>query len=169
MIEEIAGGLKNAIERGSTLEQAVQSFITAGYNPVEVRQAAQSLSYMPSTLKPVETPRNEASGNQQKPKELPVMPSVNVPQRPVQPQSNMQLQSNFQQPAQQMPSPQLQQQIPFSQPPMQRREEYSFNRSRPKSGNSVLIVILVFILLLLVGGLTYMIFFGKDLLDSILS
>jgi len=42
MREDILRGLKNAIERGEPLEKAVQSFISAGYNPVEVKQAAES-------------------------------------------------------------------------------------------------------------------------------
>ena len=44
MREDIVAGLKNALEREIPLEKAVQSFINAGYNPVEVRQAAESLS-----------------------------------------------------------------------------------------------------------------------------
>lgn len=42
--EDIIAGLRNAIERGSTLEQAIQSFINAGYNPAEVKQAGQAFS-----------------------------------------------------------------------------------------------------------------------------
>lgn len=44
MREELEAGLKNAIERGSSLEEAVQSFINAGYNPVEVKEAANNLN-----------------------------------------------------------------------------------------------------------------------------
>src|SRR3989344_1349632 len=44
MKEEIVGGLKNALERGSYLEQAVQSFINAGYNAAEIRDAAALIS-----------------------------------------------------------------------------------------------------------------------------
>lgn len=43
MIEELQGGLRNALERGNSLEQAVQSLINAGYAPQEVQQAAQQL------------------------------------------------------------------------------------------------------------------------------
>src|SRR3989344_1138515 len=43
MREDILRGLKNAIERGEPLEKAVQSFINAGYNPIEVKQAAESM------------------------------------------------------------------------------------------------------------------------------
>jgi len=41
---EITGGLKNAVERGDSLERAVQSFINAGYNAGLVRQAAEEIS-----------------------------------------------------------------------------------------------------------------------------
>ena len=44
MREDIVAGLRNALEREIPLEKAIQSFINAGYNPIEVRQAAESLS-----------------------------------------------------------------------------------------------------------------------------
>ena len=43
MRDEIWAGLKNAIERGASLDQAVESFISAGYNPAEVKEAANSI------------------------------------------------------------------------------------------------------------------------------
>lgn len=44
MKDEIYSGLKNAVERGSSLEEAMQTFINAGYNPQEVREAGKMLS-----------------------------------------------------------------------------------------------------------------------------
>jgi hypothetical protein len=44
MREEVEAGLRNAVERGDNLEDAVNSFINAGYNPVEVREAANNIS-----------------------------------------------------------------------------------------------------------------------------
>ncbi len=44
MIEEIAAGIKNALDHGSTLEEASQSFITAGYNKNEVQEAVKLIS-----------------------------------------------------------------------------------------------------------------------------
>ncbi len=44
MSDEIYYGLKNAIERGQSLGAAVQSFINAGYNPFEVREAEKMIS-----------------------------------------------------------------------------------------------------------------------------
>lgn len=44
MNPEILEGLKNAISHGSSLDDAVRSFIGAGYSPIEVKEAAQSLT-----------------------------------------------------------------------------------------------------------------------------
>ena len=44
MKNEILAGLKNAIDREQSMEQAVQSFINAGYNPQEVKEVARTLS-----------------------------------------------------------------------------------------------------------------------------
>lgn len=44
MKEEILGGLKNAMDRGDSLEKAAKSFINAGYNPSEVKEAITIIS-----------------------------------------------------------------------------------------------------------------------------
>ncbi len=44
MKEEIISGIKNAMQRGSSYESAVQSFINAGYNEEEVNEAGKMLS-----------------------------------------------------------------------------------------------------------------------------
>ena len=41
MREDIQGGLRNAMERGASLEQAIKSFLSAGYAESEVREAAK--------------------------------------------------------------------------------------------------------------------------------
>lgn len=38
--EELVVGLRNAVARGESLENAMQSFVNAGYNPQEVQEAA---------------------------------------------------------------------------------------------------------------------------------
>jgi len=58
--DEIIGGLTNAMEHGSSLEQAIQSFINAGYNSQEVRAAAQQLSSGVSTMLPEVDKSNES-------------------------------------------------------------------------------------------------------------
>ena len=50
MRDEIIGGLRNAIERGATLEQAMRSFISAGYSQTEVQAAAELLSQGATTI-----------------------------------------------------------------------------------------------------------------------
>lgn len=44
MKEEIISGIRNAMERGSSLEQAMQSFVNAGYNPEDVKAAGNGIS-----------------------------------------------------------------------------------------------------------------------------
>jgi cobalamin biosynthesis Mg chelatase CobN len=48
--EEITYGLKRAIEKGDSLDLAVQSFINAGYNAAEVQAAASTVSSSASSL-----------------------------------------------------------------------------------------------------------------------
>lgn len=42
MRDDIAGGIRNALEHGATLEQAAKSFISAGYPEREVREATRT-------------------------------------------------------------------------------------------------------------------------------
>ena len=76
--EEIAGGLKNAMERGYSLEQAVQSFINSGYNPDEVREAANLITQggVSSIIQPAVTA--QAISSQQ----TPLFTEEGVPQPP---------------------------------------------------------------------------------------
>lgn len=41
---EIVGGLRNALERGASLESAKRSFVTAGYNAKDVEDSALQVS-----------------------------------------------------------------------------------------------------------------------------
>lgn len=67
MADEIIEGLKNALEHGSTLDEAVNSFVAAGYSPIEVKEAAQALTSgalamtisaqpLPQTVQPIAPP-----------------------------------------------------------------------------------------------------------------
>lgn len=44
MKEEIVEGLKNALSHGASLDNAVRSFLAAGYSPNDVNEAALSLT-----------------------------------------------------------------------------------------------------------------------------
>ena len=45
MREDIVAGLRNAYERGESVEKAVSAFISAGYNSEEVKEAAKYLGF----------------------------------------------------------------------------------------------------------------------------
>jgi len=83
MSEEIIAGLKNAMQRGDSLDKAVQSFINAGYNPVEVRQAANDLSSGASTILFQEPETHPMQQQFQQPRLLPLLPQS--PQQYLQP------------------------------------------------------------------------------------
>jgi len=76
MKDDILAGLKNAVGRGESLAEAVQSFINAGYTPQDVKESAESFS---RGIKPefrTETaPEAEAEAK-------PEMPSPSQPQQP---------------------------------------------------------------------------------------
>ena len=61
MKEEIVAGMRNALEKGESIDTAVQTFINAGYNLFEVRAAAQMISSsggISSIIKSEQTPRS---------------------------------------------------------------------------------------------------------------
>ncbi len=60
MKEEIAAGIRNALERGSSVEEAIQSFINAGYNSDEVRQAADLVMHGATSII---SPTENSAGN----------------------------------------------------------------------------------------------------------
>ena len=152
MREEILAGLKNALERGESLERAVQSFINAGYNPAEVRQAAQLLSDGAlSTLHP-----------------------QTEPIRKIQMQSSIQ---NIREPAQTQPIQQVQQEKIYTpRPPAEQFPTRKLNNGMPfqpvrkktNSGKRIAVIILILILLALIGGLVYVIIFGQEFIDRLL-
>ena len=59
--DEIVAGIRNAIERGSSVEDAVQSFINAGYNPNEVEEAASAIA--PGSISIIEDNSANYSGS----------------------------------------------------------------------------------------------------------
>lgn len=82
--DEISAGIKNALERGESLEQAVQSFINAGYNPVEVREIASNTTGGVSKI--INYPQYK---NSPEPQPLMQLPEAEQPQHAVQSQSLM--------------------------------------------------------------------------------
>ncbi len=66
---EILGGLRNAVEKGESLDSAVKSFINAGYNPELVKIASQELTS--GTISMTKSmPSNESSNSNIKKEEM---------------------------------------------------------------------------------------------------
>lgn len=49
VVKEIIGGLNNALSRGETMENAMQSFANAGYDPENIIAASGYISEVPKT------------------------------------------------------------------------------------------------------------------------
>ena len=73
--EELAGGLKNALERGATLQQAKQSFLNSGYSPQEIQNAIQKMhSTSTQIIKPIK---------QESPIQTPIQTPIQPPIKPL--------------------------------------------------------------------------------------
>ncbi len=129
MKDELVSGLKNAIERGSSLEQAIQSFLNAGYSPTDVSDAARFVSSGATSIlygSRKEDGAVERSNDQLKTQEM---------KQPLQ-------QSIQQQPSQ-----------PVAQQPLQQSTE-----GKPKKRGIGLIVVVVIMLALFAGTLAYLLY-----------
>ncbi len=69
--QDLIAALRNALERGETLQEAVQSFVNAGYNKREVEEAAVELQGKKPSKRPfaplpvsVPTPLEEKKGRE---------------------------------------------------------------------------------------------------------
>ncbi|MBS3076802.1 hypothetical protein J4233_00870 [Candidatus Pacearchaeota archaeon] len=139
MRDEIIAGMKNAVARGQTLEQAAQSFINAGYNPQEVKAAYQMLSSGASNV--------IANAN------MPSGPGVQIQQNTRQAIGNY---GNQRQPLQQNPNQakqypsQMQPQAAPIAPPGNPPE-------KKKGGNTALLITMIIVAaLILLGSLGYL-------------
>ena len=159
MREDIVAGLKKALERGVPLEKAVQSFVNAGYNPVEVKQAAQSLS------SGIDSIANFGAG------ESPIIPFRKDVELRVPVKAQMHVLSSKSQIGEQqnrMIQSSMQTAQAYSPQNFAPRRLNEFKSMQQPKKNTGLIIALIIILLLLVGGLIYLIFFGQELIDSLL-
>ncbi len=142
--EQILAGLKNAIERGYSLELAKQSFINAGYNPRDIEEAANELSGVISSYPQMQQEEKETALDESTIQGIP-KPSYSQysypTQKPIQPKPLSQV-SQFQQ---------------FRQA-----------QSQPKN-HKKLIILLVIILSLLAAALITTFVFKEQILDFIMS
>lgn len=95
MREDIVGGLRNALERGASLEQAIRSFMNAGYAETDVRDAAKLLEGGAITFALQQPTR----GAPALPQALPRAQPQPVKQQPVMMQNAFQVQRPTQRPS----------------------------------------------------------------------
>ncbi|KKL67951.1 hypothetical protein LCGC14_2129870, partial [marine sediment metagenome] len=131
IVENISEGLKLAVSKGETLQQAMQSFYNAGYKKENIESAARLLT--PNVTQPIQP--QESKIQQISQKKQPIIPQQ--PQlKPVQKVSGY---------GQPLP----QQQVPLPPKPVQKVSSYGAKKQRnPK----VIMIILVIILLIVFGG-----------------
>lgn len=164
MKEELISGLQNAVERGATLEAAVQSFINAGYNPQEVREAARNfssgvstmLNYSPDAGKTFPTVLDNTNMQPNNPESNAAKGNIQTPQGS--PQQPQQLQ-------------QLQQKAPAASTVQflgQQPQAQQIQPQQPKSNKKLFLIIFLIVWLILLAGALVSIWFFRDQLLALI-
>ena len=181
MNDELTGAIRNALERGFSLEQAIQSLINAGYNTAEVKEAAkffnQSASSISSSFTVVGPPEEKPKVKSILSFSKPQSQSQPVPQQAVQqPKSILsfskpQPQQPVQQPISQSQSrpPTVEKQIQQSYPQITsqsiqapQRNPIDVERERKQT-----IAMLLAILILLLGMVILILMFKTEILNLV--
>ncbi len=84
---DLEGGIKNALERGSSIEDAVQSFLNAGYSEQEVKEAADKVN--PSVLSQISPLEKKSPSQTLTPPRYSPPPSPKLKPEPAMIQSNI--------------------------------------------------------------------------------
>jgi len=163
--EEIFGGLKSALERGSSLEKAMLTLFNSGYKREEIEEAARGLLESQSEAQiypPIKT----------SPKSAEIKLTVFAP--PTITKTFPELQPTIQkkpipiQPAQ-IERPIFAPQIEI-QKPIQKVSAYEKPKPKLKGGKEkVVIVVLIFLLIFLIGALGAIFVFRQQLIDFLSS
>src|SRR3989344_4820113 len=156
MRDEIAAGLKNAIERGYSLDSAARSFINAGYNPAEVKAAAESLTQGVSSIlaspiikrEEVEDEDQDQGSRVDKLDKLQEKPKITDNFDMQKPDVNIQ-----------RPQPQAQSLPPYMVQPN--------TQQKSGKGKKILIIGLIILLVLILLAIGAAVFFGDQLLKLI--
>ena len=138
MREDILGGLRNALERGQGIDEAIKSFTSAGYDAAEVQSAAEFLTHG-ENIQP--DPNMTQTANQR---------NASFQSNPVAAQQNAQSKASW---------PTHQGQIK----PLPQQQQMQQMQQKPAGGVSkVWIITLSIVLLILVGFLVGSIFFKEQ-------
>lgn len=156
--QDIISGLRNAVDRGYSIELAVQSFMNAGYNKQDVLDSAKVLGFNTGIISriPINQPTQSLSQSQQIPQ---------VSSQEIQPQRLPQ-QQNIQQISQEIKQPQSQAQVQPQQPHFLSSPK-QISREKSWFAENWVIIFLVLVLILLLSGLFFSIF-AKDWVSSLL-
>ena len=138
MVEDISEGLKLAVSKGETLQQAMQSFYNTGYKKEDIESAARLLS-----VNVIPTAQSQESKIPQK---QPIFPKKQ-PFKPVQKVLDY-------------GRPLPQQQFPLPPKPVQKVSDYG--QSQKQINPKMIMIILVIILLIVFGGAIGWILFFKE-------
>ena len=150
--EDLTVALKNALERGQSLEYAMQSLVTAGYSPEEVKESASYLNMGAANFSQKQSPKVETK-------------SVQAPSKPVE-----------QKPQEQEKAPEKQQpQKETQQTPSQQQTQTIYQKlptvaglvERPKRRIPKLFIVMLIILAILIIALLAFSFLGPKILDAL--
>ena len=165
MKDEIQSGLKNAMDRGSSLKDAIQTFINAGYNPVEVNEAANVMGYGATNMTSQNTRSSEDKSispqvmtlqssqqtQQQKYSNIDSMPAVSQKSE-ISSQASPSFSSPFNSSQQEMQQPSLE------------KSQKIDSLVKQKSSKKTKIITLIVVLLLLVGAVMVVILLKDKIL-----
>lgn len=146
--DDILGGLQLALERGESLEQAMISFLNAGYPQKDIEEAAGALQNQIGQMQmqqPAQTP--QYSQQQMQPSQ---------PAQTTQPAQQMQ---------QSLQPQQVQQPVQQFQPGVPQQKVSNYGNQKSSVIRIVLIAILAFVLVLLLGALVGIFVFRDSIID----
>ena len=164
--DRIITGLKNAIEHGESLQNAMQIMINAGYNPAEVQEASKFVGggtlhlQKPKSDEHLTMPEQKSRLSKLafwKKRQKSKFPQTQKPAQKIPPQTQQPaqpIQQTPQQPQTQPPSQQLMQTQPKKSEPLTKQ----LKEIKPKVKSHLKEIILLIILLILIGVLVATIF-----------
>ncbi|GEM_PF-3955325 len=152
---DIAISIKNAVERGYSIEQAKQSLMNSGYSIKEVDEA---INYLTSGVGEIELPNQDSY--------LPEQISREKSQQNTQ-QSNFQNQGQDKLAQKQQPVPI--QQVSYQNNNQQTIPQEQFKIPKQKSSFPWKVMVLIFLLLVLIAVLVGMVLFKDTLIEALQS
>ncbi len=169
--EDIVGGLKVALSKGATLQQAMQSFYNAGYNKEEIEDAARYVMTNQQNIVPIQQIQPTRPIQQiQQPAQIPSSQIQKTPQQIQIPVQVLKIPQQIQIPAP-IQNPQIYAQVQEQPPQIQKVSSYPTNlpsdnviRHKTSPAKIAMLIILFLILFLLIGALISVFIFKDQLI-----